>query len=145
VTIDRSTLVEAVRTCACFNLRRTSRAVTRLFDGALERCGLRSTGFLILVAVEMEGEPTLPRLSRMLGVDRSTLTRNLKPLIDGGLVKTATPAGTRATRARLTKQGQRLLARCVPAWAQAQGQVEARVGKDQWQTTLTALSSLASL
>jgi DNA-binding MarR family transcriptional regulator len=143
--IDRSTLVEAARTCACFNLRKTSRAVTRVFDETLERRGLRSTGFLTLVAIHTEGSPTLPRLARILDLDRSTLTRNLRPLVEAGYVRTATRKGSRSTSARLTPSGARALERCVPLWREAQDRVEARVGKERWASLLASLSSLASI
>ena len=143
--VDRSVLVEAARVCACFNLRKTSRAVTRVFDEALERRGLRSTGFLTLVAIRTEGSPTLPRLAQALDLDRSTLTRNLKPLVEGGLVRTSTPRGSRTARAALTPRGARVLEQCVPLWREAQDRVEARVGKARWAVLLASLSNLASL
>jgi DNA-binding MarR family transcriptional regulator len=145
VTIDRSTLVEAVRTCACFNLRRASRAVTRLFDEALDRGGLRSTGFVALVAIRLEGAPTLPRLATVLGVDRSTLTRNLRPLVTSGLVKTAPSRGGRTVTARLTPRGEKALARCVPLWREAQRHVESRVGRGGWEGMLGMLSAVCAI
>lgn len=145
MTIDRSTLVEAARVCACFNLRKASRAVTRLFDETLGRGGLRSTGFLALVAIQTDGAPTLPRLARTLALDRSTLTRNLAPLVEAGLVKTGPVAGTRTTAARLTAKGERTLARCVPLWKEAQANVEEQVGTQEWSALLASLSTVSSL
>jgi DNA-binding MarR family transcriptional regulator len=142
VTIDRSTLVEAVRVCACFNLRRASRAVTRFYDEILEPGGLRSTGFAALIAIQIEGVPTLPKLSRVLGVDRSTLTRNLQPLVRQGLVKIGTSAGSRTATAKLTPKGEKTLVRCIPLWQVAQGRFEGQVGPKEWQAVLASLSQM---
>ena len=144
MTIDRSTLVEAVRVCACFNLRRASRAVTRFYDEVLEPGGLRSTGFAALIAIQIEGVPTLPRLSRVLGVDRSTLTRNLQPLSRAGLVKIGSSAGARTATARLTPKGEKTLMRCVPLWKEAQGRFEGKIGQKEWQAVLAALSNVSA-
>jgi DNA-binding MarR family transcriptional regulator len=144
VTIDRSTLVEAVRVCACFNLRRASRAVTRFYDEALEPGGLRSTGFAALIAIQIEGVPTLPKLSRILGVDRSTLTRNLQPLVKQGLVKVGTSTGSRTATARLTPKGEKTLVRCIPLWQEAQGRFEGKVGSSEWQAVLAALANVTA-
>ena len=133
-----------MRVCACFNLRRAARAVTRLFDEILEPGGLRSTQFIAILAIQAEGTPTLPRLARALGVDRSTLTRNLKPLVRSGLVDTSSGLGARTTTARLTPKGLKAVARCLPLWQEAQGRFEARVGSEQWRSLLGGLSAVVS-
>jgi DNA-binding MarR family transcriptional regulator len=140
VTIDRSTLVEAARVCACFNLRRASRAVTRLYDEVLAPGGLRATSFVALVMIEAEGEPTLPRLARALGIDRSTLTRNLKPLQRDGLVKVNTQPGSRTATIVLTAKGGKALLQCIPLWQAAQQRFESRVGPERWAQVLQHLS-----
>lgn len=144
VTVDRDLCVEAVRVCACFNLRRASRAVTRLYDEILGQGGLRSTQFVALVALRIEGSPSLPRLARTLGVDRSTLTRNLAPLVKGGLVTIASPSRSHTATARLTPKGEEAIARCVPFWREAQNRFEARVGADRWRALLGGLAAVST-
>ena len=75
----------------------------------------------------------LPDLAGTLNVDRSTLTRNLQPLVRTGLVKTATPRNARASTVRLTAKGKRLLTRTLPLWKEAQRRFEARVGIRRWK------------
>jgi DNA-binding MarR family transcriptional regulator len=145
VKVDRSTLVEAVRICACFNLRRASRAVTRFYDEVLEQGGLRSTGFVALVAIEIEGNPTLPRLARALGVDRSTLTRNLQPLARAGFVSVASSPGGRTATARLTPKGRAAMLRCIPLWKEAQDRFETHVGGKRWNDALATLSRASTV
>jgi DNA-binding MarR family transcriptional regulator len=143
VSIDRATLMEAARVCGCFNLRRAARAVTRLYDEALDKGGLRSTGFVALAMIEAEGEVTLPRLATLLGVDRSTLTRNLNPLRRQGLVELRQSASSRMSTARLTRSGRATLRRCVPLWQAAQVRFEERVGSPQWTQILRGLDAIA--
>lgn len=144
MTIDRSTLVEAARVCACFNLRRASRAVTRLYDEVLSPGGLRSTSFVALVLIQAEGELPLPRLARALGLDRSTLTRNLKPLVRDGLVKVSRSGGTRMASIAVTPKGQKALARSIPLWQEAQRRFEASLGADHWARMLAQLSAVVA-
>jgi DNA-binding MarR family transcriptional regulator len=143
-TIDRAACAAAVKVCACFNLRRASRAVTRLFDEILGRGGLRSTQFVALVAIRAEGNPSLPRLARALGVDRSTLTRNLAPLVKSGLVEVSATPPSQTAAARLTSKGDKALVRCVPFWQEAQSRFEAKVGADTWHALLAGLTSVSS-
>jgi DNA-binding MarR family transcriptional regulator len=142
VSLDRSTLVEAARVCACFNLRRASRAVTRLYDEVLAPGGLRATSFVALVLAQAEGQPTLPRLARALGIDRSTLTRNIKPLERDGLVQVTMAKGSRTSTIGLTPKGEKALLRCVPLWKQAQARFEASVGAERWAAMLRDLSTV---
>lgn len=142
--IDRSALNEAVRVCACFNLRRAARAVTRLYDDVLGAGGLRSTQFVALVAIEAAGGPTLPRLAKSLGVDRSTLTRNLKPLVRADLVKLSVSRGAKSTTARLTPKGEKALLRCLPLWRDAQTRFESKVGSREWHAMLGGLADVTA-
>src|SRR5947209_7151029 len=73
-------LAEIEATCACSNVRKAARAVTQLFDEVLQPSGLRSTQFTLLVAVALMDEAPVTELAGALVMDRTTFTRNLKPL-----------------------------------------------------------------
>lgn len=137
---DSKTLAEAARVCACFNFRKASRAVTQFFDKVLQPNGLRSTQFVILVAIGAEGRPNLPELARALNVDRSTLTRNLQPLARDGLLRVSEEKGERASAVRLTPKGERLLAATVPLWAKAQTRFVELFGGQRWPSMLEDLN-----
>ncbi len=136
---DSETLAEAARVCACFNFRKASRAVTQLFDTVLQPGGLRSTQFVILVRIGADGSPSLPDLARGLNVDRSTLTRNLQPLLREGLLRIAGGGDERASTVRLTPKGERKLATTVPLWEAAQTRFVGRFGGDRWAAMLEDL------
>ncbi|HEX5137965.1 MAG TPA: MarR family winged helix-turn-helix transcriptional regulator [Planctomycetota bacterium] len=142
---DPKTLAEAARVCACFNFRKASRAVTQMFDAVLHPGGLRSTQFVILVAVSAEGTAKLPELARMLNVDRSTLTRNLQPLAREGLLRISDTRGERASSVRLTPKGERLLLAAIPLWEKAQKTFVERLGGRRWQAMLEDLNRVVSV
>lgn len=135
-------LSEAARVCACFNFRKAARAVTQLYDSILQPSGLRSTQFVLLVAIQADETVRLPDLARMLNVDRSTLTRNLQPLLRSGLVRTTTPRHARANNVRLTAKGRRLLERTLPLWKEAQGRFEAKFGIRRWKAMVGQLNEV---
>lgn len=137
---DPETLAEAARVCACFNFRKASRAVTQLFDTVLQPSGLRSTQFVILTAVGANGRPNLPALARALNVDRSTLTRNLQPLVREGFLRISGNKGERASSVRLTPKGERMVAATVPLWEKAQTRFVEQFGGKRWQSMLESLN-----
>src|SRR5690606_5138065 len=91
--IDLEKCVEIAATCACFNFRKVSRTVTQLFDQVLAPLGLRSTQLVILVAAQVFGPVGMTQLARELLMDRSTITRNLRPLVAMGLLKLTGKSG----------------------------------------------------
>ena len=75
-----SKIDEAAAGCSCAGLRRASRAVTQSFDAVLRPSGLRTTQLSLLVALAKLGRVPVSRLAEALVMDRTTLTRNLRPL-----------------------------------------------------------------
>jgi len=142
LTIERKQLAEATRICACFNFRKAARAVTQLYDSILQPSGLRSTQFVLLVAIEAEGKARLPDLAGTLNVDRSTLTRNLQPLVRMGLAKITTPRNARASHAHLMAKGRRLLKSTLPLWEEAQSRFESQIGRRRWKAMVNELTNV---
>lgn len=118
--------------CLCFRVRRVSRAITRMYDEALRPLGLHATQLTLLNAVTMCGEgATMPRLADILAMDQTTLSRNLRPLEKSGWIRIDRMETDRRVRlARLTPDGERLLAGALPLWTQAHERVVAALGHD---------------
>jgi DNA-binding MarR family transcriptional regulator len=140
--VDPETCVAAAQVCACFQVRRVARAVTRLFDEILEPSGLRSTQFVMLVAIRALGEPTLPALAKMLGVDRSTLTRNVAALERQGLIQRVRSASGGMSSARLSRKGVEILTKTVPLWEKAQAQFVRNLTSQPWEKMLPLLHEM---
>src|SRR5256885_13156269 len=79
--------MSAVENCVCFNLRRVTRAVTQFYDSEMRRHGIRPTQGTILSSLQAKDSWTMAELSDWLGMDRTTLVRNLRPLQRDGLVE----------------------------------------------------------
>ena len=137
--LDRDKLAEAAEVCACFNFRKASRAVTQLFDQMLQQVGLRSTQFVVMVAIHLQ-EPVSPSaLSQMLVLDRSTLSRNLKPLEQERLVRIQGGQRRQSHKISLTAKGRKLVAQAMPLWEKAQNQFVDQMGADTWSMMLRGL------
>ena len=131
--------------CACFNTRKAARAVTQFFDDMLKPCGLRGTQFTLLVAVFLKDRPTVTRLAEALVMDRTTLTRDLKPLEKRGLIKILSGRDKRTRELEMTPRGRELLANAIPLWEKAQAHMVNGLGKKRWGTLLQDLSAVISL
>jgi DNA-binding MarR family transcriptional regulator len=132
-------------TCASFNFRKTARAVTRLYDAALQESGIRSTQFAILVAVAKNHPVSIGALADVLVMDGTTLTRSLRLLQKLGLVGISNRSAMRQRFLTITVRGERLLARSLPAWRKAQEQFVAAVGSGYWADLRKDLERLAHL
>lgn len=130
-------------TCACFTVRLASRAITSFYDAVLSPSGLRATQFVVLVGVFRGFGTTVTALGRALGMDRTSLSRNLRPLVRRGFVRTVQATDRRRRTVRTTKRGERLVARTIPYWQKAQHHVVATVGSDKWATLSGELRGLA--
>lgn len=114
------TLEPAAVSCVCSNLRMATRAVTRIYDEALEPIGVRTTHFSILARVDDDGPSSLGRLADRLAMDRTTLSRELEPLVRAGLVGVAPGQDRRQRIVSLTAQGVATLEGAYPRWRKAQ-------------------------
>ncbi len=140
---DRAALAEAARICACTNLRKAARVVTRLFDETLEPCGLRGTQLAMLLEISLGEQTTVPRLARSLVAEVSTVSRNLQPLIHRGLVSVRRNRGQRAQNLILTSRGWAALEQAVPLWESAQTNFVNVIGTENWPRLLSDLARVA--
>jgi DNA-binding MarR family transcriptional regulator len=130
------------RTCACFNFRKASRSVTQHFDQILAPTGLRSTQLVILITGQLLGPSSIARLARELVMDRSTLTRNLKPLMNMHLMRFSHHDAGKQKSVEITIDGQAALLRSAPYWDQAQSQLVNRFGGEKWNRIMADLSAI---
>jgi DNA-binding MarR family transcriptional regulator len=121
--LELCTKVSAV--CACNQLRRASRELTRHYDAALAQSGLAATQLPILVTLGSYGDLPITILADVLSLDRTTLTRNLKILEDRSLVQiVAHEDDARVHLAALTSEGARVLGEALERWEEVQTRIE---------------------
>jgi DNA-binding MarR family transcriptional regulator len=131
---------ERVSSCTCFNLRKAARAVTQVYDEALQPSGLRTTQFSLLAALKHMELATVSELARGMVMDRTTLTRNLKPLEQKGWIKSVAGADRRMRELTLTGKGSKALSNAMPLWEKAQKDMVGLLGKQRWSGLLDHLS-----
>lgn len=128
----RAPAPQSASACTCSRMRRLTRRLTALYDEHLAAAGLRVTQYALLVTLNKEGGAagvTLSDLASAMDMDRTTLTRNLKPLESQRLVKIAADASDgRARRARITPGGLKALNTARAGWRAAQSQVARTLG-----------------
>jgi DNA-binding MarR family transcriptional regulator len=139
--VDRAKCAEIASTCACFNFRKASRAVTQFYDEILQPSGLRSTQFVILVGVSLHEPVQMAPLSRALATDRTTLTRNLGPLSQRGFLRTKNGGDGRTRVVSLTPLGRRTLAEAIAYWENAQARFVRQFGPRRWRSLLLNLAA----
>jgi DNA-binding MarR family transcriptional regulator len=137
-----TTAQEIVANCACLKVRMAARAVTRAYDTALRPVGLRATQLSILVAIAIDGAISIAALASFLGTDRTTLTRNLRPLENEGLVSVGPEGWRRSRTLEITKKGQWRLREALPLWERAQDALRQKLGDQAWVDVRHSLDRL---
>ena len=135
-------------TCSCASLRRLTRRVTQYYDNALRPSGLRVTQYSILAHIAEAADLSLTELAARLDMDRTTLTRNLRPLEKAHWVELTAGPDRRSRSVRLTRGGAQRLKDAGPLWRAAEQGFRRTVGRDESaalrRLIAGAMSSLSS-
>jgi DNA-binding MarR family transcriptional regulator len=143
--LDAARLREVARACASANLRKAARAVTQVFDEALAPSGLRITQFTLLVTSRLMGESTINELAERMAMDRTTLSRNLKPLVRSGLLEVRPGEDGRTRLVQITPGGERALEEAYPLWQQAQRETVSALGEERYEALLGDVAKVVPL
>ena len=114
--------------CTCFRLRGAARRITQIYGKHLAPTGLKISQFSLLGFVTAEGPVSIGRLSDLLATDRTTLTRNLRPLLGAGLIERAASGDKRRHELVATAAGRALFKRALPLWSAAEHEVRDAMG-----------------
>jgi DNA-binding MarR family transcriptional regulator len=134
-----------VKECACNRARQAARSLTKLYDEALRPVDLLLSQLTLLVATAQFGEDgaNMSRVAKVLVMDRTTLTRNLRPLETAGLLRVArVPGDDRVRMVFLTRAGERKIEEAFPLWERAQQKVRRRFGERRADGVRAELSEL---
>ena len=135
----------AATVCLCNALRQATRAVSRLYDEELRGAGLRTTQYSLLQRLRRAGEVRQRDLGALTSLDETTLTRNLRPLIDAGWVAIRPGEDRREKLVRLTEDGAAKLKETQPAWERAQKRLRSRLPEGTWSDLLDLLPEVTRL
>lgn len=131
--------------CYCIRVRNASAALSRLYDRALEPYGLTIRQYSLLANLRKIQPASSAELADHVELDRSSLSRLMRPLRERGLVRDTSKRGTRAGSLELSEEGEALIGRATPAWQQAQERVERKVGARRLREFERVLDELQEL
>ena len=135
--------MSAAENCVCFNLRWVTRAVTQFYDAEMRWHGIRPTQGSILASLQARNSWNMAELSDWLGMERTTLVRNLRPLQRDGFVKTIGGGRGNRVEVMITSKGRKQIEKLTPAWKSAQNAVVKTLGEKRWSTILSDLETAA--
>jgi DNA-binding MarR family transcriptional regulator len=125
--------------CTCGKLREAARAVTLLYDNAFKSSGLLSTQLGVLHIIYNSDSITISELAGQLGMDRTTLTRNLSVLERQALIKTSSGKDHRTRIVTITSKGRMCIAKAIPLWNEVQLKVKEKMGENSWRELMQNL------
>ena len=110
--------------CACATIRRAARLVTQLYDEELRGIA-EASQFALLSVVAARPGITQTALATSLGMDKTTVSRNLAVMKRNGWIA--------ASELQATPEGQALLRGARPAWQRAQDRMRGAMTTEQWE------------
>ena len=114
---------KVAESCMGMRVRRAARVVANHYDKHLKPTGLKGTQFTLLNTIFMNPAASIGQLADALGLDRTTLNRNLKPLEGKGLISSGSGKDPRTRTLKLTNEGTKMLQNALPYWLEAQSGV----------------------
>ena len=128
--------------CTCGELRRAARAITLLYDNAFKSSGLLSTQFGVLQIICNIDFIRISDLADKLGMDRTTLTRNLSVLERQGFIEISQGKDHRTRIVTATQKGRSVIAKAILLWNEVQHKVKQEMGESSWSELMQNLGEL---
>src|SRR5262245_37301806 len=141
---ERERIAAIPQTCVSGALRRTTRIVSGFYDEILRSTGLHANQVLLLIPPYFAGPISINKMAEKIGLDRTTLVRNLKLLEDKDLINIRPGEDLRTRIVTLTPKGHDTLVAALPLWEEAQRQVVELLGEKRAEL-MTTLASLWDL
>jgi len=129
--------------CACASARRTARLITQLYSHEMGS-SIEPTQFALLSALrQMPGASQTP-LGHALGLDKTTLSRNLRVMEKNGWIALALGQNDRRERGyQITAAGKKIFSATQAGWQRAQSKLQAALSPGQWDKTLNIFNRAA--
>ena len=143
--MDKNIYDKKSSVCNCLNMRRSSQAITEVYDEFLKPSNLKIGQFSLLKHIDKLGPVSVSDLAHHIRLDRTTLVRNLKPLEERGLIADTSTEGSRNRQLTLTDKGTQAYNCAEELWEKAQSFFEEYLGKDNINTFTTLLSKIEAL
>ena len=135
----------SVNSCTCGELRKAARAITLLYDNAFKSSGLLSTQLNVLQVINKSDSIRISHLAKELGMDRTTLTRNLSVLERQELIQISSGKDNRTRIVLITQKGRTALAKAIPLWNKVQSKLKQQMGDTLWNELMNNLSQFVKV
>ena len=129
----------------CGSIRRTSRALTQLYEQTLRPLGLRATQFTIMQVLARAGEVSQGQLGEILAMDSTSLKRTLKIMIQQSWVAERPGRDRRERWLRLSKTGEAQMKRALPAWDKIQSRLRREMGEPAFDKFIREANQLTAI
>jgi len=133
---------EVAQNCMFAKLRHVSRHVTNIYAQELKKVGLTPVQYSMMTAIKILENPNINTLSAGLNMDRTTINRNLKPLIREDIVYIGEKEDKREKTVDLTTKGEEIYECAYTQWKISQGKLEEKIGKDTWNKMNSVLDDV---
>jgi DNA-binding MarR family transcriptional regulator len=135
---------DIVNNCVCHKVRAAARSVTCAYDQALRPVRLRATQLAVLAGVGIDGSVSITALADRLAMDRTTLSRNLRPLEKADLIKVGDESWRRSRTLEITEKGRSRLRKAFPLWQKAQETLRRNLGVSEFDEVRDSLGRLVN-
>ncbi|MGW2054337.1 MarR family winged helix-turn-helix transcriptional regulator [Streptomyces sp. NPDC001840] len=126
--MSTSSIDEIVRDCLAVRVRLIGRALTSLYDGALDGHGLTIAQVNLLAALGKVGPCPPSKLGDVLQLERSTVSRNLNLLLNHDWIEVLSSDAKGIREVALTRAGRAKIESVMPEWREAQQQAARLLG-----------------
>ena len=130
--------------CVSFNLRKASQTVSRIYSREMRDSPLSGPLFGLMMIIYKRGSGTITALADDMGLDRTTLTRNLKPLERKGLIQIERVTAN-CKEITLLPEGEAAVHEALKCWRKAQSKVIDQLGEERWDRMKEDLSAVMAL
>jgi DNA-binding MarR family transcriptional regulator len=140
-----SSAMPAESPCNLYHLRRAARAVSRQYSAVMKASGLQGPQFSVLSILNSSGAMCISELAIRMGLDRTSMSRNLLPLQNSGLIVIGDEGWHRTREISLTSAGRKALRKAMPLWQQAQAEFIDHLGPEDSATLIALLRRASSI
>lgn len=131
--------------CNCMGIRRAARAVTQFYDDVVKSSGLSVAQLSLLRHLEMSKPITISELAKIMRIDRTTLNRNMKPMIKDGYINVTPGKDSRTREIMLTETGKAAVVNGWALWREAQASIKEYMGEEDLAKLVQLLSKLEAI
>ena len=131
--------------CYCLRMRKASLAVSAFYNRILAPSQVTSRQYFLLASIGRLGSCSVRELADAVELDRSTLSRSLKPLREQGMVADQKVGGAKSSRLELTDQGRAALSEALELWQKAQSSLAEQIGPEGLEALEKTFAALTGL